>query len=293
MAEKFIHAVYDDDDKLIDAVKDLKKNKITIEEVFTPFPVHGLDHLLDLKPTRLAIAAFIYGCTGLTFGLLMINYIMIVDWPQNIGGKPSFSIIENLPAFVPVIFELTVFFAAHLMVITFYLRSRLWPFKDAENPIPETTDDKFLIQIPVYSNESKIKAIIKKTDFYDISVIEGDSNEEIQEEKNNVQSNVQLSESDLTIGFVFHSRKYSDGSSNLRIQFTKGRGLQYAKNSGLRIFRKYWISKKNEVSNKHPESKKVNNLLSNLKDRITLTKKMFVEGNVSYEEAYKEILIND
>lgn len=293
MAEKFIHAVYDDDDKLIDAVKDLKKNKITIEEVFTPFPVHGLDHLLDLKPTRLAIAAFIYGCTGLTFGLLMINYIMIVDWPQNIGGKPSFSIIENLPAFVPVIFELTVFFAAHLMVITFYLRSRLWPFKDAENPIPETTDDKFLIQIPVYSNESKIKAIIKKTDVYDISVIQGDSNEEIQEEKNNVQSNVQLLESDLTIGFVFHSRKYSDGSSNLRIQFTKGRGLQYAKNSGLRIFRKYWISKKNEVSNKHPESKKINNLLSNLKDRISLTKKMFAEGNVSYEEAYKEILIND
>ena len=79
----------------------------------------------------------------------------------------------------------------------------------------------------------------------------------------------------------------------MRIQFTKGRGLQYAKNSGIRIFRKYWISKKNEVSNKHPESKKINNLLSNLKDRISLTKKMFIEGTVSYEEAYKEILIND
>ena len=60
MAEKFIHAVYDDDDKLLDAIKNLKKNKIMIEEVFTPFPVHGLDHLLDLKPTRIAIAAFIY-----------------------------------------------------------------------------------------------------------------------------------------------------------------------------------------------------------------------------------------
>ena len=68
MAEKFIHAIYDDDDKLLDAIKDLKKNKVTIEEVFTPFPVHGLDHLLDLKPTRLAITAFIYGCLGLTFG---------------------------------------------------------------------------------------------------------------------------------------------------------------------------------------------------------------------------------
>ena len=41
MANKFIHAIYDDDDKLLDAVKDLKENKVTIEEVFTPFPVHA------------------------------------------------------------------------------------------------------------------------------------------------------------------------------------------------------------------------------------------------------------
>ena len=150
MANKFIHAIYDDDDKLLDAVKDLKENKVTIEEVFTPFPVHGLDHVMGLSPTRIAIAAFLYGCVGFTFALLMINYIMIIDWPQNIGGKPSFSFQENMPAFVPVMFELTVFFTGHLMVITFYLRSRLWPFKKAENPIPETTDDKFLIQIPVY-----------------------------------------------------------------------------------------------------------------------------------------------
>ena len=235
MAEKFIHAVYDDDDKLIDAIKNLNENKIMIEEVFTPFPVHGLDHLLDLKPTRLAIAAFIYGCIGLTFGLLMINYIMIVDWPQNIGGKPSFSLLENVPAFVPVIFELTVFFAAHLMVITFYLRSRLWPFKKAENPIPETTDDKFLIQIPVYGNESKIKSIIKGTDFYDLTVID-DSFKKVDANENIHIADDINSDSEITIGFVFHSRKYSDGSSNLRIQFTKGRGQQYAKNSGLRIY---------------------------------------------------------
>ena len=102
----------------------------------------------------------------------MINYIMIVDWPQNIGGKPSFSLLENLPAFVPVIFELTVFFTAHLMVITFYLRSRLWPFKKAENPIPETTDDKFLIQIRINKNEKDLKAKVKKTDIFKIDVVE-------------------------------------------------------------------------------------------------------------------------
>ena len=172
MAEKFIHAVYDDDDKLLDAIKNLKKNKIIIEEVFTPFPVHGLDHLLDLKPTRIAIAAFIYGCIGFTFGVLMINYIMIVDWPQNIGGKPSFSFIENMPSFVPIMFELTVFFAAHLMVITFYLRSKLWPFKEAENPLPSTTDDKFLIEIKFHGDGKSLKAAVKKTDVFDINIID-------------------------------------------------------------------------------------------------------------------------
>ena len=292
MAEKFIHAIYDDDDKLLDAIKNLKKNKVTIEEVFTPFPVHGLDHLLDLKPTRLAITAFIYGCIGLTFGLLMINYIMIVDWPQNIGGKPSFSLIENLPAFVPVIFELTVFFAAHLMVITFYLRSRLWPFKKAENPIPQTTDDKFLIQIPVYGNENKIKSIIKRTDFFDINVIDDSSAENNKEEKSNKQTNIEEDNSEITVGFIFHSRKYSDGSSNLRVQFTKGRGNQYAKNSGLRILRKHWISKKNEVSEKHPDYLIINNSLTKIKDGIIKAKNMFSNNEIDFEDIYKQVLDN-
>jgi hypothetical protein len=83
----------------------------------------------------------------------MMNYIMIVDWPQNIGGKPSFSLMENLPSFIPTAFEMTVFFAAHLMVITFYMRSKLWPFKEAENPDVRTTDDHFLMEVSVGPND--------------------------------------------------------------------------------------------------------------------------------------------
>ena len=145
MSLKRLHVLFDDDDILLDAVKEIVKSKIYIHEVYTPFPVHGLDKAMKLKPTNISIATFIYGCIGFTFSILMMNYIMIVDWPQDIGGKPSFSYIENMPSFVPIMFELTVFFAAHLMVITFYLRSKLWPFKEAENPDPSTTDDKFLI----------------------------------------------------------------------------------------------------------------------------------------------------
>jgi hypothetical protein len=60
--------------------------------------------------------------------------------------KTSFSYIENMPAFVPIMFEMTVFFSAHLMVITF-MRSKLWPFKQAENPDVRTTDDHFLMEV--------------------------------------------------------------------------------------------------------------------------------------------------
>ena len=162
MADKILHAIYDDDDKLLDAVKKIKAAKYDIEEVYTPFPVHGLDKVMGLKETRLAITSFIYGCIGFCFAIWMMNHIMILDWPQNIGGKPSFSFIENMPAFVPIMFELTVFFAAHLMVITFYLRSKLWPFKEAENPDPSTTDDKFLIDMDSGSNLSKTKSMLKK-----------------------------------------------------------------------------------------------------------------------------------
>ena len=170
MADKILHAVYDDDDKLLDAVKMIKAANYEIEEVFTPFPVHGLDKVMGLKETRLAITAFIYGCIGFCFAIWMMNHIMILDWPQNIGGKPSFSYIENMPSFVPIMFELTVFFSAHLMVITFYLRSKLWPFKKAENPIPETTDDKFLIVIEFSGNENDLKKLIDQTDVLDIKV---------------------------------------------------------------------------------------------------------------------------
>ena len=283
MANKHVHAIYDDDDKLLSAVKILKSKGVNINDVFTPFPVHGLDHALDLKPTRIAIAAFIYGFIGFTFAILMINYIMIVDWPQNIGGKPSFTLIENLPAFVPVIFELTVFFAAHLMVITFYVRSSLWPFKKAENPIPETTDDKFLIQISSFNDQKKLLSIIKQTDYYDIDLVE--------DKTVPVEQIVELNDSQqVSVGFVFHSRKYSDGSSNLRIQFTKGRGSQYAKNTGLKIFRKYWSSSKNLVSNKHPEHEKINKKLENIKSKIISAKQKFKSGDISFEQLHNYVL---
>ncbi len=172
MSSKVIQAMYNDDDVLMSAVKETKSAHHHIEEVYTPFPVHGLDKAMGLAPTRIAITAFMYGLCGLSFAIWMTNYMMIQDWPQDIGGKPSFAWIYNMPAFVPIMFEMTVFFAAHLMVITFYMRSRLWPFKEAENPDPRTTDDMFVMEVAVEGNEKELTSFLKKTGAVEIKVTE-------------------------------------------------------------------------------------------------------------------------
>jgi len=171
-SSKVIHAFYNDDEVVLDAVKKVKAANHHIEEVFCPFPVHGLDKAMGLAPTRIAITSFMYGITGLGIAIWLTYYTMIADWPQDIGGKPSFSWGENMPAFVPIMFEMTVFFAAHLMVITFYMRSRIWPFKKAENPDPRTTDDHFLMEIELNDNEEELTALLKETGAVEINVVD-------------------------------------------------------------------------------------------------------------------------
>lgn len=150
-----ISALYDDDDILLKGLKSVKAQGYHIEEVYSPFPIHGLDPAMGLKPTRMAITAFIYGVLGLATSIALSYGMMIVDWPMNIGGKPSFTWGENMPAFVPIMFELTVFFAAHLMVWTYFFRNGLFPGRSAQNPDPRTTDDKFLMEVELGRKGSK------------------------------------------------------------------------------------------------------------------------------------------
>lgn len=173
MASKVIQAIYTDDDLLLQAVKQVREARYRIGEIYTPFPVHGLDKAMGLAPTRLAITSFIYGIIGLLFSIVMMNYLMIEDWPMDIGGKPSFSFIQNMPAFVPIMFELTVFFAAHLMVFTFFMRSKLWPFKKAENPDVRTTDDHFLMEVDVANHSTEeLTDFLFKTGASEIKLID-------------------------------------------------------------------------------------------------------------------------
>ena len=163
MSINTIYGIFDDEAALLSSVKEIRSNNIEIEEVFSPFHIHGLDKALGLKETRMGITAFIYGCLGLSLGALMIYYIMIVDWPQNIGGKPNLTFYHNIPSFVPVLFECTVLFSAHLMSITFLIRCGLFPGGTSDSPDKRTTDDKFLMVINVDGDTSSVKEILTKT----------------------------------------------------------------------------------------------------------------------------------
>jgi len=88
---------------------------------------------------------------------------MIVDWAQNIGGKPNFTFYHNMPAFIPIMFECTVLFAAHLMSITYLIRNGLYPGGVSDSPDVRTTDDKFLMEIEVEGNVADVKAMLTKT----------------------------------------------------------------------------------------------------------------------------------
>lgn len=154
MSDKVLYVMYDDDEVLKNSAKKLVAKGVKISEVFSPFPIHGIDPIIGVKNTRLGIMAFLYGLTGLTLATIGMHYFMIVDWPMNIGGKPNFSYLENMLAFVPISFEFTVMCAAHGMAITYLLRNKTLPGMPAQNPDPRTTDDKFVMEIRLSENHN-------------------------------------------------------------------------------------------------------------------------------------------
>lgn len=174
MSKKVFHIMFDDEEVLMrDAEKFVEKG-IRVKDVYSPFPIHGLDPIIGVKRTRLAIASFMYATAGTTLALLGMWYFMISDWPMNIGGKPSFTLIENLPAFIPVTFEFSVLCAAHGMAITYLLRNGTLPGMPANNPDPRTTDDKFVMEITTDQNtqftSEEIENMVRATEMIELSI---------------------------------------------------------------------------------------------------------------------------
>jgi len=154
--KKVLYGLYNDEEVLKSAILKINKEDAEIMEVFTPFPVHGLEGYLHMSESRLHIAGFLYGLMGTCLAFGFMTWVFTADWPIIFGGKPYFS----APSFIPITFEFTVLMASVGMVVTFYLICGLGP--GVENPYLDNriTDDKFCIAFDITeSSKDEVNAL--------------------------------------------------------------------------------------------------------------------------------------
>lgn len=159
--KKFVVACYEDDDQLFPAIEKCQAAGYKIHDVYTPFPVHGLDHALGYRDTSIHTVGFIFGITGTATALGCMSWIFVSDWPQIYGGKPHFA----LPAFIPITFELTVLFAAIGMVMSFMWICKLAPFVKKHCFDLRATDDLMVMPIECTdkTNVEELEAFLSST----------------------------------------------------------------------------------------------------------------------------------
>lgn len=151
----YLLAVFNDEHKLKGAGKHLRDNRIKIHDIFTPFPVHGLDELLEIKRTRLPIVCFFAAITGSSVAFYFQYWVSKISWPINVGGKP----FNSFMAFVPVAFEITILLGALITVAAFFFRNKLFPGKKGNLPHISCTDDKFVLAIECVDSSINIEEV--------------------------------------------------------------------------------------------------------------------------------------
>lgn len=158
--KNFVLGIYEDEDVLLDGIRKVREAGVKIHEVFSPFPVHGIEDALGYRRSRLSIAAFMFGLLGTSLALTLQIGTMTVDWPMIVGGKNFLP----FPTFIPVTFELTVLLGAFGMVGTFFVVSNLKPWGKPRIFDIRSTDDKHVMAIDLAKNsmsESDIQAALK------------------------------------------------------------------------------------------------------------------------------------
>jgi hypothetical protein len=143
MKKDFLLAIYDCDQKLLHSAEKARDKNIEMYDVYTPFPVHGLDDAMGIKRSFLPYITFGMGIAGLITACFLQVWTSAFSWPAIIGGKPFIS----WPAFVPISFELTILFAAHGTVAAFLIYNKLFPGKEPMIMHPEQTCSKFVIAL--------------------------------------------------------------------------------------------------------------------------------------------------
>jgi hypothetical protein len=157
-----IIGIYEDEKVLMDAFNKLQKEGVTIADVLSPIPLHGIWEKLKLT-TRLPLATFLYGAFGAaaTFGFLY--WTSVVSYPLKFGGKPL-----NTLSFIIIMFVLTINIGTLFTFLTYFIREKMFPGKKVDLAVPRTTDDQFTIVIEKThgmsaEEEKKINTLLKET----------------------------------------------------------------------------------------------------------------------------------
>jgi hypothetical protein len=138
---QFLVGCFADEDGARTAVQRLSARGFRVHDVYTPYPVHGLDEAMGLRRSRIPLVTLAAGLGGLLSALLLQFYCAVWDWPLNVGGKPRNSTL----AFVPITFELTILCAGLATAGAFLLRARLFPGARPRIFEGAATDDVFAV----------------------------------------------------------------------------------------------------------------------------------------------------
>lgn len=151
-----IIGIYEEEDLLISALQKIHDKDIVITEVFTPYPIHAVFKIMKRK-TKLQIVTFLFAAAGLVISYLFLYWTSVISYPLIYGGKPYHSI----PSFIIICFVTTICVAIILSVLTFFIRSRLYPGKKPTIIDHRITDDAFVILVNIKPEMSSvdIKAI--------------------------------------------------------------------------------------------------------------------------------------
>ncbi len=141
-----ILASYEYLDSTVDAIEGLRKAGFEEIKAYTPYPDHHIEHALGYGQSPVRVWTLVGGLTGAATGLAFTIWTSI-DWPLVVGGKP----IVSIPAFVPIIFELTVLFGALATVIGLFVLARIPNLKPAVVYDPEFTAGRYGVYVEASS----------------------------------------------------------------------------------------------------------------------------------------------
>ncbi len=155
-----VTALFDTPDEIIAAAEKVSGAGYKKFDVLTPYPLHGMDDAMKMKPTKIGWVAFVAGITGTSLAFLMMWWMVGINYKNVIGGKPYF----NLPPSIPIMFELTVLIAA--LTVTGFMIAIFNKLPFNANPLHDTdfmnhvVSDKYGIYIEAKDtkfNEQQVK----------------------------------------------------------------------------------------------------------------------------------------